>query len=94
MAILYFSDVNMNCYKLFTHVFKAEDVFEYVFYHTVGSSMHLSIFLQQHFNSDKYMSFTYDEVARFYNEGISSLTTIDEAVLTFNLIERLGAEYE
>jgi hypothetical protein len=44
--------------------------------------------------ADKYMSFTYDEVARFYNEGISSLTTIDEAVLTFNLIERLGAKYE
>ena len=45
------------------------------------------------FSARNYMSYTYDEVYKFINSGVCALTNIHEALLTFELIEKLRGDY-
>ena len=45
------------------------------------------------FSASNYMAFTYDEVYKLVNNRACALTDLNEAVLTFDLIERLRSKY-
>ena len=45
------------------------------------------------FSAINYMSYTYDEVFKLINNGVCALTNIHEALLTFELIEKLRGDY-
>ncbi len=45
------------------------------------------------FNASNYMSFTYEEMFNLINNKACALTKVDEATLTFNLIEEVKGHY-
>lgn len=45
-------------------------------------------------SAQNYMQHVYTEVARYFEQGNTALTTVDEAKFTFGLIEKLRTHYE